>query len=101
MLANFGIRASMGDVGACWGNAVVEKFFGSLKDDWLLKVPQSTREHMRNDVTAYMRYYNIGRPHIVNSDLSLVEYEQSSLRKVSWVIAQNIKPVKESYYSSP
>ncbi len=29
LLANFGIRASMGDVGACWDNAVVERFFGS------------------------------------------------------------------------
>ncbi len=43
----------MGDVGACWDNAVEERFFGSLKNDWLLKVPQLTREHMRNDVATY------------------------------------------------
>jgi len=49
---------------------------------WLLKVPQPTREHMRNDVTVYMRYYNLERLHTANDDLSLVEYEQSSLRKV-------------------
>lgn len=24
------IKPSMGDVGACWDNAVVERFFGSL-----------------------------------------------------------------------
>ncbi|MGA3699376.1 DDE-type integrase/transposase/recombinase [Enterobacteriaceae bacterium TYF_5] len=30
-LTSYGIRASMGDVGACWDNAVVERFFGSLK----------------------------------------------------------------------
>jgi len=83
LLANYGIRASMGDVGACWDNAVVEIFFGSLKHDWLLKVPQSTLEHMRNDVTAYMRYYSLERLHTVNGDLSPVEYEQNSLRKVS------------------
>lgn len=83
LLANYGIRGSMGDVGACWDNAVVERFFGSLKHDWLLKVPQSTREHMRNDVTAYMRYYNLERLHTANGDLSPVEYEQSSVRKVS------------------
>lgn len=52
LLANYGMRASMGDVGACWDNAVVERFFGSLKHDWLLKVPQPTREHMKNDVAA-------------------------------------------------
>lgn len=30
-------KASMGDVGACWDNAVVERFFGSLKYDWIFK----------------------------------------------------------------
>lgn len=83
LLWSYGVRASMGDVGACWDNAVVERFFGSLKHDWLLKVPQPTREYMRNDVTAYMRYYNLERLHTANGDLSPVEYEQSSLRKVS------------------
>lgn len=33
LLSSYGIRASMGDVGACWDNAVVERFFGSLKHD--------------------------------------------------------------------
>lgn len=76
-------RASMRDVGACWDNAVVERFFGSLKHDWLLKVPQPTREYMRTDVAAYMRYYNLERLHTANGDLSPAEYELSSLRKVS------------------
>ncbi|ALQ53775.1 Transposase insF for insertion sequence IS3 [Pseudoalteromonas issachenkonii] len=83
LLWSYGFRASMGDVGACWDNAVVERFFGSLKHDWLLKVPQPTREHMRNDVAAYMRYYNLERLHTAHGDLSPVKYEQSSLKKVS------------------
>ena len=86
LLVSYGMRASMGDVGACWDNAVVERFFGSLKHDWLLKVPQPTRDHMRNDVTAYMRYYNLKRLHTANGDMSPVEYELeqlNSLRKVS------------------
>jgi len=83
LLSSFGIRASMGDVGACWDNAVVERFFGSLKHDWLLKVPQPTREHMRSDVVEYMRYYNLVRLHTANDDKSPVEYESYSLRKVS------------------
>ena len=28
LLASFGIRPSMGDVSACWDNAVIERFFG-------------------------------------------------------------------------
>jgi putative transposase len=31
LLKGYGIRASMGDVGACWDNAVVERLFESLK----------------------------------------------------------------------
>lgn len=82
LLWGYGLRASMGDVGACWDNAVIERFFGSLKHDWLLKVPQPTREHMRNDVMAYMRCYNLERLHTANGDLSPIEYEQNSLKSV-------------------
>jgi len=82
LLASYGMRASMGDVGACWDNAVVERFFGSLKHDWLLKIHQPTREFMKQDVAAYMRYYNLERLHSSNGDMSPINYE-SSLRKVS------------------
>ena len=76
------MRASMGDVGACWDNAVVERFFGSLKHDWIFKVHQPTRDQMRKDVAAYMRYYNLTRLHTANNDMSPINYE-NSLRKVS------------------
>ncbi len=82
LLQGLGIRASMGDVGACWDNAVVERFFGSLKHDWLFKVHQPTREHMEKDVSAYMRYYNLERLHSANNDMSPINYE-NSLKKVS------------------
>ncbi|GAC33595.1 transposase for insertion sequence element IS904 [Paraglaciecola polaris LMG 21857] len=82
LLKGYGIRASMGDVGACWDNAVVERFFGSLKHDWILKIAQPTREHMKQDVTAYMKYYNQDRLHTANGDMSPIKYEMS-LKKVS------------------
>lgn len=82
LLDGYGVRASMGDVGACWDNAVVERFFGSLKHDWIFKVAQPTREHMKTDVAAYMRYYNLERLHTSNGDKSPVNYE-NSLKKVS------------------
>ena len=72
----------MGDVGACWDNAVVERFFGSLKHDWILKVHQPLRAHMKKDVAVYMRYDNLERLHSSNGDMSPINYE-SSLRKVS------------------
>ncbi len=82
LLTSYTMRASMGDVGACWDNAVVERFFGSLKHDWIYKVHQPTRTHMKKDVAAYMRYYNLERLHSSNGDLSPINYE-NSLRKVS------------------
>ena len=66
----------MGDVGACWDNAVVERFFGSLKHDWIFKTHQPNRSHMKCDVAAYMKYYNLDRLHSSNDDLSPVQYEK-------------------------
>ena len=37
LLEGYGIRASMGDVGACWDTAIVKRFLGSLWHDWILK----------------------------------------------------------------
>ena len=79
LLKGYGIRASMGDVGACWDNAVVERFFGSLKYDWIFKVAQPTREHMKQDVAAYMRHYNQERFHSSNGDMSPVNFENSQI----------------------
>ena len=82
LLKTYHIKPSMSGVGACCDNAVVERFFGSLKHDWVLKVHQPTRQYMQNDVAAYMRYYNIERLHTSNGDKSPINYE-NSLRKVS------------------
>ena len=80
LLTSYGMRASMGSTGACWDNAVVERFFGSLKHDWILKVAQPTREHMRADVTQYMRYYNVERLHSANNDVSPMDFEMKGFQ---------------------
>jgi putative transposase len=64
-------------VGACWDNAVVERFFGSLKHDWLFKVAQPTREHMTQDVAAYIKWYNLKRIKISLGAKSPIEYRLS------------------------
>lgn len=84
LLKGYGMRSSMGDVGACWDNAVVERFFGSLKHDWILKVAQPTREHMRKDVAEYMRYYNVERLHSANGGLSPINYESLNRKVSGW-----------------
>jgi putative transposase len=80
LLAGYGIRSSMGDVGACWDNAVVERFFGSLKYDWIFKVAQPTRDHMKADVAAYIRYYNLDRLHTANGGISPINFENTQIK---------------------
>lgn len=75
-LKNFGLRSSMGDVGACWDNAVMERFWGSLKHEWLLLVPQPSRSHMHRDVADYIRDYNLYRNHAANGGMTPVRYEE-------------------------
>ena len=83
MLKCYGLRSSMGDVGACWDNAVMERFWGSLKHEWLLLVPQPTRAGMEQDVSTYIRDYNLDRNHAANGELSPVQYERMTEKKVS------------------
>lgn len=80
LLAQHGVRASMGSTGACWDNAVVERFFGSLKHDWILKVHQPTHDHTKKDVADYIRYYNNHRLHTSNNDMSPTNYELSEIK---------------------
>lgn len=83
LLGSYGLRSSMGDVGACWDNAVMERFWGSLKHEWLQLAPQPTRSYIKQDVAAYIRYYNLDRNHAANGKLSPVRYEQLTAKKVS------------------
>ncbi len=85
LLAQYKIKPSMSGKGACWDNAVVERFFGSLKHEWLANVRHLTRQSMAEDVFAYVRYYNKRRLHTANGDYSPIDYENlgDSLNNVS------------------
>ncbi|MDE9462968.1 integrase core domain-containing protein, partial [Xenorhabdus bovienii] len=80
--SSYDMRASQGDVGACWDNAVVERFFGSLKHDWLFKTHNENPSEMKKDVLDYLHYYNLTRLHTANNYLTPVEYEMT-FKKVS------------------
>lgn len=79
-LNSVGAVASMSGKGACWDNAVVERFFGSLKHEWLANVVHLTREGMANDVQQYMKYYNYDRLHTSNGNMSPVKFEFSQMK---------------------
>lgn len=76
LLLAHGITSSMSSVGACLDNAVVERFFGSLKNEWLLNIVHLTREAMKEDVVEYIRYYNHERLHTTLGDLTPIDYEK-------------------------
>jgi putative transposase len=65
---------------AYWDNAVVKRFFGSLKYEWLLKVYHLTHQGMQQDVEHYIRYYNRDRLDSANGDLSPIEFELSQIK---------------------
>jgi hypothetical protein len=58
----------------------VARFFGSLKNDWIFKLAQPTREHMKQGVTTYMMHYNQERFYSSNSDMSPVKLENSQTK---------------------
>ncbi|MDE9557842.1 IS3 family transposase, partial [Xenorhabdus bovienii] len=61
-------------------NAVVERFFGSLKHDWLFKTHHENQAEMKKDVLDYLHYYNLTRLHTANNDLTPVEYEMAFVK---------------------
>ncbi|MBI6547543.1 IS3 family transposase [Xenorhabdus sp. VLS] len=56
---------------------MVERFFGSLKYDWLFKSYHKNPAEMKQDVLNYLHYYNLIRLHAVNSYLTPVKYEMA------------------------
>lgn len=59
-----GFQASMSRKGNCWDNAVMERFFGSLKSEWLDGQRYWTRQAARRDVVIYIEMeYNSCRLH--------------------------------------
>ena len=76
-LNDYEMISSMSGKGNCYDNAVVERFFGSLKHEWLTNVIHLTREGIINDVNEYIRYYNGARLHSTLGYKTPNEYENS------------------------
>ena len=70
------------DVRACCDNAVVERFFWSLKQNWILKTALSIRVYMKQYLANCMKYYNPDRLHTANGNMSPIKYEISQ-KKIS------------------
>ena len=58
MLREKGIRQSMSRKGNCLDNAVIENFFGLLKSELLYLQEFESMEHFKQELIAYLDYYN-------------------------------------------
>lgn len=86
LLAKYGIKVSMSRKGNCWDNAVMERFFGSLKSERTDGKNYLTREQAKQDVIDYIEmFYNSQRLHSSLGYVTPLQFElkNKSLSKVS------------------
>ena len=77
LLAAYGIRCSMSRKGDCLDNAVVERFFGSLKRECTALRHYATRQEARGDVIDYVEmFYNSTRLHSSLGYISPNDFER-------------------------
>lgn len=83
-LKEYGMICSMSGKGDCWDNAVVERFFRSLKTERTNHRIYVTREAARQDVISYIEmFYNSRRIHSYLGYLTPNDFEALTLAKVA------------------
>ena len=75
LLEQHKIVASMSRKGNCWDNAPVERFFSSLKREWVGDQIYQTREEATNDIREYVVYYNAKRLHSTLGYMTPLNFE--------------------------
>jgi putative transposase len=81
-----GFEGSMSKKGCCWDNAVAKSFFGSLKQQRVHWLNDSTQFNAQQDILNYMAmWYNIHRLHSYLDYQSPNDFERESneLQKVA------------------
>jgi putative transposase len=71
-------QVSMSGKADCWDNAVMESFWGTLKNEWVHHQKYKTRAEAKTDIFGYIEgFYNTVRLHSTLGYLSPVEFEAS------------------------
>ncbi|MHC8411047.1 IS3 family transposase [Pseudomonas sp. Hz4] len=70
------LRQSMSRKGQCWDNAPMERFFGSLKSEWVPENGYNSEHEARVDINRYVARYNNVRRHSYNGYHSPVAAEK-------------------------
>jgi transposase InsO family protein len=75
-LKDYGFNESMSRKGNCWDNAVMERFFGSLKSERTDGIIYKTRNEAKEDVIDYIEmFYNSKRLHSTLGYKSPIDFE--------------------------
>jgi len=76
LLQSRGIQVSMSRTGNCYDNAVMERFFGTLKSECTDRCVFETREQARTTIFEYITcFYNRIRRHSTLDYLSPAQFE--------------------------
>ncbi len=77
LLWRFKMKKSMSRRGNCWDNSPMERFFRSLKSEWIPEIGYSSFAEGKADITDYIiGYYSNVRPHQHNGGLTPNESER-------------------------
>jgi putative transposase len=76
-LRTAGLLGSMGSIGDCFDNSMVESFFGSMQLELLDRQQWHTRQELANAIFEWIEaWYNPRRRHSALGNLSPVDYER-------------------------
>jgi putative transposase len=76
-LRQAGLLASMGSIGDCYDNSMMESFFASMQLELLDRQPWATRQQLANAIFEWIEaWYNPNRRHSALGNLSPIEYER-------------------------
>lgn len=71
LIWRYQIKQSLSRKGNCWDNAPMERFFRSLKTEWVPSIGYRSFHEAKSEITRYIyRYYNTVRPHTHNGGLT-------------------------------
>lgn len=80
-LSRHSILQSMSHRGQCWDNAPTERFFGTLKSEWVPRGGYGTTKEAETDMVRFFLYYNRTRLHSYNHYLSPIAMEQQVMEQ--------------------
>lgn len=78
-LKQYDITQSMSRKGNCYDNAVIEKFFGIMKSEFLYRKEFESITHFKQELAKYIDYYNHKRIKAKLKGMSPVQYRAHTL----------------------